>query len=345
MELLLALNLLGLGDSHSRVQRKPVTTPILLTRSVKALLSAAQQPNGAYGAALEAHPRSAAELNELLQQWRQRQQAFGNLSAQELNETLAKLCDLIQRDLADGNLPLKAAREDAAKGGGEQAVGAANQVDAGHCGRLAKECRQSADEGIERLQALQQDMSQLQGSVEEVTNSMRRFTELSAEIGQLTASVKDIAQQTNLLALNAAIEAARAGEAGRGFAVVADEVKQLADKTASATTEIEFVTATIGQLSVEITDSITRGVDRLNRSGSALPPVTDSLLTVGRNSDEIGNHAQRIQARGSAASQLNQCLQLLLKAHEKQRQCAQDQLQKLQALQAQLVLDDSSTDN
>ena len=322
-----------------------MTTPILLTRSVKALLTAAQQPNGAYGAALEAHPRSAAELNGLLQQWRQRQQAFGQLSAEQLDQTLAQLCQLIQRDLAASEAPLKAAREDAGKANGEQAVGAANQADAGHCGRLAKECRQSADEGIERLQALQQDMSQLQGSVGEVTDSMRRFTELSAEIGQLTASVKDIAQQTNLLALNAAIEAARAGEAGRGFAVVADEVKQLADKTASATTEIEFVTATIGQLSVEITDSISRGVERLNRSGAALPPVTDSLQAVGRTSDEIGSHAQRIQSRGSAASQLHQSLQQLLKAHEHQRTRAQDQLQKLQALQAQLALDDTLPEN
>lgn len=313
-----------------------MTTPILLTRSVKALLSAAQQPNGAYGAALQAHPRSAAELNELLQQWRARQLAFGGLSAQQLDETLTELSLLIQQGLSADEAPLKTAREDVARAGGDQAVGAANQADAGQCARLAKECRQSADEGIERLQTLQEDMSHLQGSVGEMTDSMRRFTELSAEIGQLTASVKDIAQQTNLLALNAAIEAARAGEAGRGFAVVADEVKQLADKTASATTEIEFVTATIGQLSVEITDSINRGVDRLNRSGAALPPVTDSLVAVGRTSDEIGNHAQRIQERGSAACQLHQSLQELLKAHEQQRQRAEDQLQRLQALQAQL---------
>jgi methyl-accepting chemotaxis protein len=57
-------------------------------------------------------------------------------------------------------------------------------------------------------------------------------------IGDVVATISEIAGRTSLLALNAAIEAARAGEAGRGFAVVASEVKQLAGQTARATGEI-----------------------------------------------------------------------------------------------------------
>ena len=85
--------------------------------------------------------------------------------------------------------------------------------------------------------------------VGQMVTMMADINASSRTIGDITGSIEGIAFQTNILALNAAVEAARAGDQGRGFAVVAGEVRNLAQRSASAATEIkQLITASLAQV-------------------------------------------------------------------------------------------------
>ncbi|MGB7249132.1 MAG: methyl-accepting chemotaxis protein [Phormidesmis sp.] len=104
--------------------------------------------------------------------------------------------------------------------------------------RSASETALRGGEAVERTVA---GILDIRETVADTTRKVKRLAESSQEISKIVALISQIASRTNLLALNASIEAARAGESGRGFAIVADEVRQLADRAAKASKEIEQI--------------------------------------------------------------------------------------------------------
>ncbi|MET3196303.1 globin-coupled sensor protein [Bacillus sp. OAE603] len=104
---------------------------------------------------------------------------------------------------------------------------------------IASTTQSLAYEGQELMKVLNNKISTISNSTDEVSVSVDVLNNSFNEISQVILIVQDIANQTNLLALNSAIEAARAGEHGKGFAVVANEVKKLATQTKTSTERIE----------------------------------------------------------------------------------------------------------
>ena len=140
-------------------------------------------------------------------------------------------------------------------------------------------------------------MDQLQMTSKSVAVS---FQEMQGQVGQVTATLDDIAaitKQTDLLALNAAIEAARAGESGRGFAVVADEVRKLASRTGGFNIEIRNALAeilrslqTVGE---RVAEASNVDMSIAERSQATLRDLAGELMDI---TDKAREHSSHITA-------------------------------------------------
>ena len=108
----------------------------------------------------------------------------------------------------------------------------------GKANELSEAAERSIEEGNIGLRAVRNGgtaIASIRSQVEDIARNMVSLSGLSKRIGEITASVNNLAQQSKMLAVNASIEAAKAGEAGKGFAVVAEEMGNLAEQSEEAT--------------------------------------------------------------------------------------------------------------
>jgi len=144
----------------------------------------------------------------------------------------------------------------------------------------ALKAEESARSGGQTVQSTVATIHELLESNQQTSSRIEELGRSSDAVGRIINVIAEIAGQTNLLALNAAIEAARAGEHGRGFAVVAGEVRRLAERTSSATREIDETVRAIqqgtGEAVIAMRSSmgqVQSGVDSARSAGLALDSI------------------------------------------------------------------------
>lgn len=162
---------------------------------------------------------------------------------------------------------------------------------------------EQAKQGAQFVGRTTEVIRQLSADIRESAHAVNQVEERVGSIGSVVSTIRSISEQTNLLALNAAIEAARAGDQGRGFAVVADEVRQLAQRTQSATVEIqEMISQLQGSASqaVELMEqSVTEaaeGTAQIIQAGSEFSKIESSVLSISEMNFEIASAAQQQSA-------------------------------------------------
>ena len=150
----------------------------------------------------------------------------------------------------------------------------------------AKVSLQEVEKVNEKIQGLMNQMTDIQASVRNSSEIVKRLGARSSEIGNIVEMITGISEQTNLLALNASIEAARAGEDGRGFAVVANEVKKLAEQSSQSAKQIATLVNEIQQETSHAIIEIDAGTNRFGSGMDNLNDVKGTLENVHQSSKE-----------------------------------------------------------
>ena len=131
--------------------------------------------------------------------------------------------------------------------------------------------------GLNAIAATNETMESIREQVEEVANNIVMLSEKAQAVGQIIASVNDVAEQSNLLALNAAIEAAGAGEQGSRFSVVASEIKNLADQAKDSTAQVRTILSDV-QKGINTAVMLTEEAVKRVESGKEKAEVTESTI-------------------------------------------------------------------
>ena len=153
-----------------------------------------------------------------------------------------------------------------------------------HVAELGQRSVEVSRTGLKSIEDTINGMNRIKEQVESIADMVVRLSEQSQAIGEIIATVNDLAEQSNLLAVNASIEAAKAGEQGKGFAVVAQEIRSLAAQSKQATTQVRNILFDVQKAissAVMATDlgsrAVEEGVRLSTQAGEAIDVLAQSV--------------------------------------------------------------------
>jgi methyl-accepting chemotaxis protein len=164
----------------------------------------------------------------------------------------------------------------------------------------AQKAAQISQSGRKSTEEVGAGMVRIRQQMDAIAASMGRLGEQSQVIGQIIATVEDLAAQSNLLAVNAAIEAAKAGEQGKGFNVVAQEVKSLAEQSRQATNQVRTILGDIQKataVAVLATEQGSKAVEAGARqsdvAGESIQALAGSVTEAAQAATQIAASSQQ----------------------------------------------------
>ena len=175
-------------------------------------------------------------------------------------------------------------------------------------------------EGKKAVEETIEGMNRIDRQMNLVSDSVIRLSEQSRSIGEITATVNDLADQSNLLAVNAAIEAAKAGDQGRGFTIVAQEIRSLAEQSKQATTQVREILNEI-QKSVNQAVMATEQGMRAVETGKKLAAQSGDVIEL--LAESVGDAAQSAMQISSSSQQQMAGMNQIVPAMENIRQASE----------------------
>jgi methyl-accepting chemotaxis protein len=186
--------------------------------------------------------------------------------------------------------------------------------------REARAALSLSEGGTRAVDRTLQGMEIIQDKVAAIATNIRRLSEQTNQIGEISSLVSNLANQTNMLALNAAVEAVRAGEQGKGLGVVSGEIRKLADQSKGSAKKINVLVNEIQKAIDETvsateagTKTVAENVGIAEETARAFSGVTSSVNNIVTSSQQISlnvkQQATAIQQVLIAMNDLNRASQ------------------------------------